>query len=427
MKSTMVGREGNEVSFKINFEAAEFDKAINDVYQANKHRYSIDGFRKGKAPKKLIESKFGEDVFYEDAINDMFSTGYMIALSELNIEPVDNPTAEFDTVEAGKDLEVTVKVTVVPEVELKEYKGIKIDKVDDSVSDEEVEKDLAGTQKRNARMTVSESPAKDGDTVIIDYAGFVGDEQFEGGTGESHPLTLGSNTFIPGFEEQLIGVVVGEERDVNVSFPEEYHAEDLAGKAAVFKCKVHEIKETELPELNDEFAQDVSEFETLDELKTDIRNRLEKAAKSKAEYEMKNAVLEKIYESTKVEVPDVMVENHMDEMVNDFSNQLRQSGLALEQYLEYMNKSMEDFREELRNDAFKKAKTKLVVDAIIKAESIDVEASEIDEELGQMGTMYGLEVEKLREMMGDRGLAMIKQDIKSRKAIDLIFKNAVIK
>lgn len=427
MKSTMVGREGNEVTFKMNFTAEEFDKAINEVYQATRQRYNLDGFRKGKAPRKLIEARFGEDVFYEDAINDMFSTGYMLALSELNIEPVDNPRAEFSTVEAGKDLEVTVKVTVVPEVELKDYKGVEIEKVDDSVSEEDVDRDLLSTQKRNARMTVSEGPAKEGDTLVLDYAGFVGDDQFEGGTAEGHPLTLGSNTFIPGFEDQLIGVMPGEERDVNVSFPEEYHAEDLAGKEAVFKCKVHEIKETELPELNDDFAQDVSEFDTLDEFKADVRKRLEKSAKDKAEYEMKNAVLEKIYKNTEVEVPDVMVENHIDEMLHEFSSQLNQSGYPLEQYLLQMNKTMAEFREELRDDAFKKAKTKLIIDALIKAEAIEAEDADVEEELSQMATMYGLEIEKLREMMGDRGLSMIKQDVRSRKAIDLIYENAVIK
>ncbi len=426
MKSTMVGREGNEVTFKMDFEAAEFEKAIDEVYRANKHRYSIDGFRKGKAPRKLIESRFGADVFYEDAVNEMFSTAYMIALSELNIEPVDNPSAEFGAIEAGKDLEATVKVTVVPEVNIKEYKGVKIKKVDDSVSDEDVDKDLKNTQKRNARMLVSEGPAKEGDTIILDYAGFVGDNQFEGGTAEGQPLTLGSNTFIPGFEDQLIGVKTGEERDVKVTFPEEYHAEDLAGKEAVFKCKVHEIKETELPELNDDFAQDVSEFDTLDEYKADIRSRLEKAAREKAEYEMKNAVLEAIYESTEVDVPDVMVENHIDEMVQEFAGQLKQSGLALEQYLEYLDKSLADFREEMRKDAFKKAKTKLLVDAIIKAENIDADEDEIESELRKMAAMYGMENDKLREMMGLRGMAMLRQDVKSRKAIDLIYDNAVI-
>lgn len=427
MKSTMVGREGNEVTFKINFEAEEFEKAINEVYQSSRHRYNIDGFRKGKAPRKLIESKFGVDIFYEDAINDMFSTGYMLALSELDIDPVDNPSAEFDKVEAGKDLEVTVKVTVVPEVVLKDYKGVEIEKVDDSVSDEDVEKDLKATQKRNARMTVSEGPAKEGDTLVLDYAGFVGDEQFEGGTAEGHPLTLGSNTFIPGFEEQLIGVVAGEEKDVKVTFPEEYHAEDMAGKEAVFRCKIHEIKETELPKLDDDFAQDISEFDTLDEYKADLRTKLEKAAKDKAEYEMKNTVLEKIYDKTEVDVPDVMVENHIDEIMQEFNGQLQQSGVNLEQYLEYTDKSMADFREELKEDAFKKAKTKLLVDAIVKAETIDVEDEEVEKELSQMAAMYGLETDKMKEMMGDRGISLMKQDIKSRKAIDLIYENAVIK
>jgi trigger factor len=426
MKATMLGREKNEVTFKMDFEADEFEQAIINAYKATKHQFNIDGFRKGKAPRKLIEKKHGEDIFYEDAINQLFSDGYPAALDELKINPVDRPYADFDKIEANQGFGVTVKVTVTPEVQVKDYKGVKIAKIDDSVTDEDIDKDLAAMQKRNSRMIVVERPAKEGDTVLIDYAGFVGEEQFEGGTAERQPLTLGSNTFIPGFEEQLIGAEVGEERDVKVTFPEEYHSEDLAGKEAVFKCKVHEIKETELPELDDEFAKDVSEFDTLEELKADIRHKLEKIAKDKAEYEMKNAVLEKIYEGTEVDIPDVMVENQIDSMLQEFQQQLRYQGLDLQQYFEYLNKNMEEYREELRVDAYKKVKTKLVVEAVADAENLVASEEDIEIELEAMAEQYKMEKDKLKEIMGAQGITYLRQDIKNRKAVEFMYENAIV-
>lgn len=426
MKSTLVGREKNEVTFKMGFEAEEFESAVNDAYKASRHRYTVHGFRKGKAPRKLIESNYGSDVFYEDAINKLFSDNYIVALSELDIVPVNNPEADFGKIEDNKGFDVTIKVTVQPEVKVENYKGIKVSKADDSVSDEDVEKDLEAMQKRNSRMIVSDSPAKEGDTVLIDYSGFADDVQFDGGTAERQPLTLGSNTFIPGFEEQLIGAVVGEERDVKVTFPEEYHSDDLAGKEAVFKCKVHEIKETELPVIDDEFAKDVSEFDSLEELKADIRNKLEKIAKDKAEYETKNAVLEKVYEATEVDVPDVMVDDQIDEMVEEFKQQLRQSGLEFEQYLGYMGKDISQFREEVKQDAYKKVKTRLIVDAIAKAEEIEATEEDLEEELGRMSELYNMETDKLKGAMGLQGLAYLKQDVRNKKAIDLIYDNAIV-
>lgn len=426
MKATMVGREQNEVTFKMGFEAEEFENAIINAYKATKDRYSLDGFRKGKAPRKLIEAKYGDDIFYEDAINQLFSDNYIVALNELGVDPVDNPSAEFDKIESGKGFGVTIKVTVLPEVVVKDYKGIKVAKVDDSVSDEDVEKDLAAMQKRNSRMIVAERPAKDGDTLLLDYSGFVGDEQFEGGTAEHQTLMLGSDTFIPGFEDQLIGVSAGEEKDVIVTFPEDYHSEALAGKEAVFKCKVHEIKETELPVIDDEFAKDVSEFDTLSELKVDIRHKLEKTAKDKAEYEVKNAVLEKVYEATEIDIPEAMVESQIDDMIKEFQQQLSQQGLNLQQYFEYLGKNIDQFRGEIRQDAYKKVKTKLVVEAVAKTEGLEVSEEDLNEELGKMAEMYNLEVEKIRELMGDQGIIYLKQDIRNRKAIDLLYDNAVI-
>lgn len=426
MKATMLGREKNETTFKMDFEANEFENAVINAYKSSKSKYPVDGFRKGKAPRKVIEAKYGEDIFYEDAINQLFSDNYFEALDSLDVDAVSMPSVDFDKIEANRDFGVTVKVTVSPEVEVKDYKGIKISRIDDSVTDEDVDKDLSAMQKRNSRMILADRPAQEGDTVLIDYAGFVGDEQFEGGTAERQPLTLGSNTFIPGFEDQLIGAVTGEEKEVNVTFPEEYHSEQLAGKEAVFKCKVHEIKETELPVIDDEFAKDVSEFETLEELKADIRHKLEKIAKDKAEYETKNAVLEKVYEATEVDIPDVMVENQVGDMVDEFQQQLRQQGLELQQYLEYMGKSMDDFKGELKLDAYKKVKTKLVVEAIAQAENITVDEEDIDKEMEKMSEMYKMDVEKLKEAMGARGIAYLIQDIRNGRAIDFLYENAVV-
>lgn len=425
MKATMVGKEKNDITFKMDFEAEEFQNAISDAYKANRHQYPIDGFRKGKAPRKLIESKYGADIFHEDAINKLFSDNYIIALNELGINPVDNPSADFDKIDEKEGFGVTVKVTVVPEVTVKDYKGVKVSKFDDSVSDKDVEEDLAAIQKRNSRMIVSEEPAKDGDTVLLDYSGFIGEEQFEGGTAERHALTLGSNTFIPGFEEQLIGVTAGEERDIKVTFPEEYN-EELAGKEAIFKCKVHEIKETELPELDDEFAKDVSEFDTLEELKTDLRHKLEKNAKDKAEYETKNAVLEKVFEATEIDIPDVMVETQIDEMINEFQQQLSQQGLDMQQYFQYLGKDITTFRDEVRQDAYKRVKTKLVVDAVAKKENVAAAEEDVEEELAKMAEMYKMEVDQLKGAMGLQGMTFLKQDIRNRKAIELMYESAVI-
>jgi len=426
MKSTYISKVKNEVSFKMEFTAEDFEDAINKAYQNNKSKYAVDGFRKGKAPKKLIEAKYGSDIFFEDAINDLFADGYPKALDELNIEPVDRPSADFDKIEAGKGFSVTVKVTAVPEFTVKDYKGVKVEKKDFSVNEEDIEKELKSLQKRNSRMILVERPAKEGDTVLIDYAGFVGDEQFEGGTAERQPLTLGSGTFIPGFEEQLIGVAAGEEREVKVTFPEEYHSEDLAGKEAVFKCKVHEIKETELPEIDDDFAKDVSEFDTLEELKDQIREKLEKNAAEKAEYETKNAVLEKVYEANEIDIPDVMVEDQIDDMIREFDQQLRYQGMDIQKYFEYLNKDVKDFRDELKPDAYKKVKTRLVVEAVADAENLSATDEEVEKEMASMSEMYKIEPEKLKSMMNDENMTYLKKDIKNRKAIDYMFENAII-
>lgn len=426
MISTLISKEKNQVKFTMEFTAEEFEEAVVSAYQATKGKYAVDGFRKGKAPRKLIETHYGEDVFFEDAINNMFSKGYPEAVDALKLDTVDRPSAEFDNVEKGKGFTVTITVTVKPEFTVKDYKGVKVTKVEHNITEEDVNKELEALQQRNSRMVLVERPAQNGDTVLIDYAGFVGDEQFEGGTAERQPLALGSNTFIPGFEEQLVGAAVGDEKEVKVTFPEEYHSADLAGKEAIFKCKVHEIKEMEKPELNDEFAKDVSEFDTLEELKKDSREKLEKTAASKAEYETKNAVLEKVYEANEIDIPDVMVEDQIDEMMQEFDQQLRYQGLDLQKYFEYLQKEPKEFREELRADAYKKVKTRMVVEAVAEAEKMEAADEDVEAELKAMAEQYKMEVEKLKEVMKAENYDYVAKDIKMRKAVDFMFENAIV-
>jgi trigger factor len=426
MKATFIERVDNEIKFSIEFSAEEFENAQIEVYKKNKARFTVAGFRKGKAPRKLIELHYGEDIFFEDAINDLVADAYPKTLDELAIEPVDRPNIDFSEIAKGKGFTLTASVTVPPAVTVNDYKGVKIEAVEHTVSEEDIDREIEVLQNRNARLVLADRPAENGDTVLIDYAGFLDELQFEGGTAERHALRLGSGTFIPGFEEQLVGVKSGDEKDVRITFPEAYHAEDLAGKEAVFHCKVHEIKTEEKPEINDEFAQDVSEFETLAELRADIRAKLEASALSRGEIEMKNAVLEKIYLANEIEIPDVMVETQLDELMEEFVGRLRYQGLSPEQYYEYAGKDAATFRAGMRDDAFKKIKTRLLVKAVAEAEGIEVGEDEIEKEITDMAGMYRTEPEKLRANMGDAGLKLIRDDVRNRKAVEFLFANAVI-
>lgn len=427
MKPTLISKENNDAKFTMEFTPEEFENAIINVYKAQKDRFSVDGFRKGKAPRSIIEKKYGEGVFFEDAINNLFSANYPLALDELELNVIDSPRAEFSQIKKGEGFTVTITVECYPEIEVKDYKGVEIEAVSAEVTDEDVENELKARARRNARMVTVDRPAKEGDTVLIDYEGWVGDEQFEGGTAERQPLKLGSGTFIPGFEEQLIGVSTGEEKDVKVTFPEDYHAEDLAGKEAVFKCKVHEVKEEEVPEINDEFVKDVSEFDTLDEYKADIRKELEKSKAVRAENSMKNKVIEKVFEANDIDVPDVMVESEIDNMLSEFDQQLRSQGLDLNTYMQYLGKDPKEMRDELKEEAFKKTKTRMIVSAVADQEDFQVTEEEVNAELENMAKQYGLEVDKLREIIGEANLGMIEGDIKVRKAVDMMYDSAVKK
>ncbi|MCI8608555.1 MAG: trigger factor [Firmicutes bacterium] len=427
MKTTFISREKNDVKFSMEFTAEEFDNAQIKAYQAAKNQFEIPGFRKGKAPRSIIEKHYGEGIFFEDAIDELFKENYVKALAELDLEVIDSPAAEFTQLKKGEGFTATITVACFPIVEVKDYKGVEIEKVVNEVKDEDVENEIKSMQKRNARMVIVERPAQDGDTVLFDYAGFVGEEQFEGGTAQKQELVLGSGMFIPGFEEQLIGVSAGEKKDVVVTFPEEYHAPELAGKEAVFHCEVHEVKEEQLPELDDEFAKDVSEFDTLEELKTSTRERLESYAKAGAESQMKDAALGKVVEANEVEVPRIMVEDEIDRMMQELDQQLRYQGMNLDMYLGYMQKDAAGFREEVREDAEKSVKTRLILNGIVEAEKFEVSAEEVEEELKVMAIQYQMTADKVRELIGEDNLKYLEKDIKTKKAVDFIYDNAVIK
>lgn len=427
MKATLIGKENNVVEFEMLFSKEELEEQINNVYLAERSNYTVDGFRKGKVPRKVLEARYGKGIFLEDAVNEMIADSYPDAVGQILIRPVARPHVEIKEYKDGEDLTVTIKVTVRPEFTPGQYKGLEIEKIVPEVKDEEVAEELEKLQKRNSRIIEVERPAELGDTVNIDYMGFVGEDQFAGGTATKQDLELGSNMFIPGFEDQLVGAKSGDNVDVKVTFPEEYHAEDLAGKEAIFKVKVHTVKETEKPELDDEFAKDVSEFDTLDELKADLKAKLMKDAENKAEFDMKNALIDMVYDNTELEVPEDMVDSQTEEMLDEISMQLQYQGIKLEDYLSYMGKTMDDYKKEIRPDAYKKMKSRLIVDEIAKIENLDATEEEVDTEIKGISEHYGIPFEQLREQFDADNVEIIKQDIRNRKAIQLLLDSAVMK
>ncbi|MGN0659987.1 MAG: trigger factor [Emergencia sp.] len=426
MKTTFLSKENNDVKFTMDFTAEEFEAAVVKAYQASKDQFLIDGFRKGKAPRSIIEKHYGEGVFFEDAINSLFQESYPAAINELELEVIDSPAAEFSEIGKGKPMTITITVPVYPVIEVKDYMGVEVEQTEMKVKAEDVDREIEMLQKRNARMVSVERPVQEGDTVILDYSGFVGEEQFEGGTAENQELKIGSGMFIPGFEEQLVGVSAGEKKDVEVTFPEEYHAEDLAGKDAVFHCLVHEVKEEQRPELDDEFAKDVSEYDTLDELKKATEERLQKNADTQALNAAKDAVIDKVYEANKVDVPRVMVEDEIDRMAQELDQQLRYQGLSLEQYLQFMQKEVHEFREELREDATRKVVTRVVLMSIVEAEKLEVSEEELEAELKDMALVYNTDAEQMRKMIGEANMPFFKKDIQLKKVIDLLYDNAKV-
>lgn len=425
MKNTFVSRDKDDVTFTMEFEPQEFEDAKIKVYQRNKNQFEIDGFRKGKAPRSIIERKYGENIFAEDAINDLLNREYPAALVELNLDAIDQPRVEFSQLEKGKGFTATVTVAVAPELDLKDYKGVEIEEITGDVTEKEVDNEMEMLRRRNARLESVDRPVQKDDVVIFDFTGYVDGEEFEGGKAENYSLKIGSGSFVPGFEDQLIGAEADKDVEVKVTFPEDYQAEDLAGKEAVFKCKIHEVKEELLPELDDEFAKDVSEYDTLEELRESARNDLALAKAENAESRMKEEVVRKIAENNEINVPDVMVEDELNTMMQDMDQQLRQQGMSLPQYLQYAGKEPKDFREELRDNAVRRVENRLIVKAVAKQENIEATQEDIDKQIKNMAAQFGLEEDKVREIVQQENAKFLEQDIKMQKAIDFLLENAV--
>lgn len=427
MKAELVKKEGNKVTLKITVDNNKFEEAVNKAYNKTKGKYNIPGFRKGKAPKVVIETQYGKGVFYNDAIDMLFPEVYPEAIKELNIDPIDRPDLDIEEISKDNGLVMVVNVEVKPEFELGAYKGIEISKVDNTVSEEDVEARLNEMVNRNARLTSVEDKAlENGDTAVIDFEGFKNGVAFEGGKGENYNLVIGSNTFIPGFEDQLVGKKAGEEVEVNVTFPEAYHAENLAGKPVVFNVKVNDVKVKEVPALDDEFAKDTTEFETLAELRADVKAKLEEQAKNAADAEMRNALVEKVSANTEVEVPEAMVQHQIDNMLMELNYQLQYQGLNLEQLLQMTGRGLDELREERRADAERLVKSSLVLEAIAEKENVEANDEDVDAELEKMAAMYNMEVEKIKSSLRETDIEDIKGQIKIRKTLDLLVENATI-
>ena len=427
MKAELVKKEGNKVTLKITVDNNKFEEAVNKAYNKTKGKYDIPGFRKGKAPKVVIETQYGKGVFYNDAIDMLFPEIYPQAIKELNIDPIDRPDLDIEEISKDNGLVMVVNVEVKPEFELGAYKGIEISKVDNTVSEEEVELSLNEMVNKNARLISVEGKAlENGDTAVIDFEGFENGVAFEGGKGENYNLVIGSNTFIPGFEDQLVGKKAGEEVEVNVTFPETYHAENLAGKPVVFNVKVNDVKVKEVPALDDEFAKDTTEFETLAELRADVKAKLEEQAKNAADAEMRNALVEKVSANTEVEVPEAMIQHQIDNMLMELNYQLQYQGLNLQQLLEMTGRGVEELREERRADAERLVKSSLILEAIAEKENVEVNEADVDAELEKMAAMYNMEVEKIKSSLRETDIEDIKGQIKIRKTIDLLVENATI-
>ena len=415
-------KNANEIKMEITIEAEKFENAIKKVYFKNAKYFNIPGFRKGKAPQNIVEKYYGKEIFYEDAFNEIAGEEYANAVEENKLEVVSKPQIDIVTMEKGQDLVFTATVATKPEVELGKYKGIEIEKIEYNVEDSDIENNLKQMQEKNSRVISVETPVEKGNIAVIDFEGFVDGKAFEGGKGENYSLEIGSGSFIPGFEDQVIGMKIDEEKDINVKFPDEYFSKDLAGKDATFKVKVHEIKKKELPELDDEFAKDVSEFDTLKELKDSIKERLEKDNEQKAKYEKEDAIMKVITEGMKVDIPTGMIEAEVDNMVKDMEQRMSYQGLKLEQYLKMLNKTEAEFKKDYEPQAIQAIKSRLALEAIIKAEKIEVTEKEIKEKLEEMAKNYGKTAEKLEKNESIKDY--IKQGIESEKAISVLVENA---
>ena len=416
--------EKNMAKLTIEVAAEKVEDAIQAAYMKEKGKISVPGFRKGKVPRKMIEKMYGAGVFYEDAANTLIQENYAQAVEESGVDVVSRPTIEVVQIEAGKPFIFTAEVAVRPEVKLGKYKGVQVTKIDTTVSDEEVAAELEKERQKNSRtVTVTDRPIAEGDTAVIDFEGFVDGVAFEGGKGENHPLEIGSHSFIDTFEDQLVGHNAGDEVEVNVTFPEKYQAADLAGKPAVFKVKINEIKAKELPELDDEFASEVSEFDTLDELKTDIKAKIKEQKVNDGKRAQEDAAVDAIIESAKMDLPEAMVDTQARQMLDEFAQRMQQQGLTLDQYMQFTGMTADKMMDELRPQAEKRIKTRLVLEAIAKAENIEVSDEELDKEFERLATAYRTDVESLKEYAAESEIQAIKDDLALQKAADLIMEN----
>lgn len=424
LKNATKTETANRVELEVEVDAAAFEAAVERAYKKNIKKMVVPGFRKGKAPRHLVEKMYGTGVFYEDAMNDVYPKALDEAIKESDYEYVQDKI-DLDVVSVGPEgLVFKAVITVKPEVEVGEYKGLKADKKVEPVTDEDVDAEITKLQERNARLVPVEGrAAENGDTVTFDFEGFLDGEPFEGGKSENHTLVLGSGQFIPGFEDQIVGKNTDEEFEVNVTFPEDYHAEELKGKPAVFKCKLHEIKTKELPEVNDEFVKDVSEFDTLDELKADLRKHMEEHRQQEADNAFETALLDQLAEGVKADIPQAMFENRIDDMVQDFGYRLQSQGLDLPTYLQYTGMEPQAFRDGFKDQADKQVKVRLALEKIAALESIEVTEDDMNAEYEKYAKMYDMDVDKVKAVLGEQDM---KRDLAVGKALDLVKENAVV-
>ena len=417
--------EKNMAKLTIEVPAEEFDAAIKNAYNKNKNKFSIPGFRKGKAPLAMLEKMYGAGIFYEDAANEVIDASYPKAAEESKEEIVSTPEIKVTQIEKGKAFIYEATVALKPEVTLGEYKGVEVKKAEAVVTDEDVENELTAARKKNGRLIdVEDGTIEDGDNTIIDFTGYIDDKTFDGGAGTDYPLVIGSHSFIEGFEDQLIGKKKGETCDVNVTFPAEYHADELAGKPAKFVVTIKEVKRNELPELNDEFASEVSDFDTLDEYKADIRKKLQEKKEQDAKVENENNVIEKVVENAQMELPQPMVDTQAREMVENYARRLQSQGLNINDYMKYTGMTPEKLMEQMRPEAEKRIKTRLVLEKVVEDENVEVSDEKLDEQINEIAASYKLEGAKLKEMMGEREKEQIREDLKVQAAIDLLVEQA---
>ncbi len=425
MSAILEKKEKNTVEFTITISAEKFAAAVDEAFKKNVKKITVPGFRKGKAPRKLIEKTYGEGIFYDDAIDSVLPGAYDEAVKELGLEPVDMPKVDVKEIGKDKDLVILASVTVKPEVKLGEYKGLKLKDIVHTVSDKDVDEELSKRQERASRqVSVDDRAVKKNDTANIDFEGFVDGVAFAGGKGENFDLVIGSGQFIPGFEDQIIGKKIGDEFDVTVTFPEDYHAEELKGKEAVFKTKLNSISVKELPELDGEFAKDVSEFDTLAELKEDIKKKLTEAAAARTKQEKENACVDKIVEEMEVDVPDCMVESRIESTIRENNARMAQQGISFEQYLGFMGTTIEQFKEQLKPNALLQVKGTLALEQIAKEEKLEVSEDDVTEQLKKLAESYNMELDKVKSFMRDEDIEAIKSDLKISKALDFIVENA---